>query len=627
MKHDNEWLATVKLDVEADKNQINQELDKVNQAIEEKSAHLKKLKIGLETDSIYKDLVDKNEKELSALESQKTTLNTKLIKADNKLKRAIMQNQQEEVESTRKAEEEKTKIMKQANQKRLAEVKKLMKENDEYYKELEKYDSDSQYSKSLKSKIASNNGKIGGYSKAIKSTDDTESQNSLNTLIAQHKEQQQMISEKAAADAQQKADAEYIKQQKEQEKQQAEQQAQIERQAAKERQEAYREVLQLTSQELHLQQEIDKLESKDKLTDSEQKYLSNLKSQLSYVQELKQKKTEIASTDERLGTLIEENNNKYQRTLSLSRSQNEVLKEQNQHTKTLNGTLANMAKYLLVYQGIGKIQQGMSEAVETIKELDEAFTDIQLVTQQTNEEIQELQVSYNQLAKEMSSTTQEVAEGATEWLRQGFTIEETEELLKSSMTLSKVGAIESEEATELLTSAINGFKIEAEDAMSIVDKVSAVDLKAATSSEELMTAMSRTASSAEMAGVSIDKLIGMIATVSSVTRKSASTIGESFKTIFARLQNVKAGAETDDEGESLNDVEKVLTKMGVKLRESAGEWRDMEDVIDEVAQKWETFNEVEQAQIATAIAGRKIKIRRVPEYIEIYSAMQYKYVA
>src|SRR5699024_4205481 len=80
---------------------------------------------------------------------------------------------------------------------------------------------------------------------------------------------------------------------------------------------------------------------------------------------------------------------------------------------------------------------------------------------------------------------------------------------------------------------------------------------------------------------------------------------ESFKTIFARMSNVAAGKDTDDEGESLNDVEKTLNRMGIALRSAQGEWRSFEDVLDEVAAKWNdgTFNEIEQSQIATAIAG------------------------
>ena len=71
------------------------------------------------------------------------------------------------------------------------------------------------------------------------------------------------------------------------------------------------------------------------------------------------------------------------------------------------------------------------------------------------------------------------------------------------------------------------------------------------------------------------------------------------------MSNVAAGKDTDDEGEALNDVEKVLNKLDIKLRDSVGEWRNFEDVLDEVADKWKNFAEVERSQIATAIAGTR----------------------
>lgn len=272
--------------------------------------------------------------------------------------------------------------------------------------------------------------------------------------------------------------------------------------------------------------------------------------------------------------------------------------------KSFGEYLKNVGNYVLLYNLLNAIQQAVRNAYEVILELDTAFTDIQMVTGYNEEQIGDLSLEYNDLAKQMGATTQEVAEGATEWLRQGKSIEETTELLKSSMTLAKVGAIESSEATQLLTSTLNGYKMSAEEAMGVVDKVSAIDMAAATSSEELMTALSRTANSADDAGISFDKLLAMIGTVSSVTRKSASTIGESFKTIFSRMSNVAAGKDIDEEGESLNDVETTLNKMGITLRDSQDEWRNFEDVIDEVAEKWKGFSSTQQSQIATAIAGK-----------------------
>ena len=75
-------------------------------------------------------------------------------------------------------------------------------------------------------------------------------------------------------------------------------------------------------------------------------------------------------------------------------------------------------KFTAYYFVLQKMKQLVNEMLETMKELDKAFTDIQMVTGGTDEETAQLADSYNQLAKEVGSTTTEVAEGAAEWLRQ-----------------------------------------------------------------------------------------------------------------------------------------------------------------------------------------------------------------
>lgn len=98
-------------------------------------------------------------------------------------------------------------------------------------------------------------------------------------------------------------------------------------------------------------------------------------------------------------------------------------------------------------------------------------------------------------------------------------------------------------------------------------------------------------------------MIGLIAVGSETTRLSAETIGNTWKSVLARMEQVKAGANIDDEGEAINNVEKVLNKFGIQLRDTNSEFRNMEDVLDEVGNKWQSFDSVAQAQIATAIAG------------------------
>lgn len=46
--------------------------------------------------------------------------------------------------------------------------------------------------------------------------------------------------------------------------------------------------------------------------------------------------------------------------------------------------------------------------------------------------------------------------------------------------------------------------------------------------------------------------------------------------------------------------------MGVELRNSEGLFRNMSDVLDEVAGKWENLNNVERSMVATTVAGKQM---------------------
>lgn len=71
------------------------------------------------------------------------------------------------------------------------------------------------------------------------------------------------------------------------------------------------------------------------------------------------------------------------------------------------------------------------------------------------------------------------------------------------------------------------------------------------------------------------------------------------------MNNIAAGKDIDDMGESLNNVDKVLSSVGLSLRDESGQIRDLGDVLDEVAAKWNTYTRNQQNQISTAIAGTR----------------------
>lgn len=249
------------------------------------------------------------------------------------------------------------------------------------------------------------------------------------------------------------------------------------------------------------------------------------------------------------------------------------------------------------------------EMVSTIHEVDDALTDLKMATGVSDTQAQSLMDTYSQMGKELKATGVDIAKSSTEWLKQGKSIAEAQKLTEDSIILSKVGDLTSEESTKYLTSAMKGFKVEAEDALDIVDQLSAVDMASATDVGGLAEAMSKTAVTAQDAGIEMQRLIGYIATVGEVTQADMGSVGNAFKTIFTRMSDIKAGKleliDEDGTTETLSDVEQTLSNVGIDLRKTVTEYNDYGDVLDNLAAKWDSLSQLQQNALAKAFAGTR----------------------
>ena len=265
------------------------------------------------------------------------------------------------------------------------------------------------------------------------------------------------------------------------------------------------------------------------------------------------------------------------------------------------GKLA-MTGYLAVLRSINLASKN---AKQSIKELDKSVTDLSVATNMSRKSTYDLLGQYNNMAKQLSSTTTHISSAADDYLRAGKSMSEANKLIQDSIMLSKLGQIDSGAATEDLLATMNGFNMSVEGVNKALDSMVAIDMAAATSSGDIATALKYCASSADVAGVSFNKLAAMIGTVQDKTQQSAETVGTFMNTLLSRYRNVKIGQFVDDDGQDLSDVETILDSVGIKLRETNLEFRDFETVIDEVAKSWNNYSGVQQAAIAKAFSGSR----------------------
>lgn len=272
----------------------------------------------------------------------------------------------------------------------------------------------------------------------------------------------------------------------------------------------------------------------------------------------------------------------------------------------VSGTFSSRKIETTAYLALLKeINDAAERAKDTMVQLDKVVTDLSVATGDSRSSVKDLLKDYNSMAKQLASTTTQVGQAADDYLRAGKSMKESNQLIKDSIMLSKLGQINSSEATEDLLATMNGFDMSVNQVNDALDAMVAIDMAASTSSGDIATALKYCASSADIAGVSFNKLAAMIGTVQDKTMQSAETVGTFFNTLLSRYRNVKIGQFVDDDGESLSDVETILNSVGIKLRDTNQEFRDFETVLDEVAKSWNTYSSVQQASIAKAFSGTR----------------------
>lgn len=257
----------------------------------------------------------------------------------------------------------------------------------------------------------------------------------------------------------------------------------------------------------------------------------------------------------------------------------------------------------------GILQSGMNKAQEMVKntyDVDSAMTQLQMATGVSNDKAKDLMKTYSNMGHQLKATGTDVAASSTEWMKQGQSVEKSNKLAESSIKLSKVGGLSSEDATKYLTSARKGYGItSAEDTLKIVDKLSSVDMASATDVGGLAEGMSEVANTAKIAGISMDKLLGYLATIGEVTQEGMGSVGTGLNAVFARMGNIKLSRLKDyqNNGEDLSNVETVLRGEGINLRDKTDQFRNFGDVLDEVAGNWNNYSDVSQRAIAQSFAG------------------------
>ena len=250
----------------------------------------------------------------------------------------------------------------------------------------------------------------------------------------------------------------------------------------------------------------------------------------------------------------------------------------------------------LVYGSLNQLKKGIS----FISELDNSLNQVRIVTGKTQVEVEKLAQSYNKLGKEMSVSTKEIASTSADLYRQGLSDSDVEERMKSIIQYAKISSISLKESNTIITATANAT---GESVNKIIDIFALLGDTTASGADEIGEALQRVASASESSNISLEKSASWLATISSITRESASTIGRSLNSAISRYESIKSTGFNSEDSTKLNDVVQSLSDIGIKATDSQGQLLDFANVMDMVGARFDTLSKNEKAYITTTMFG------------------------
>jgi TP901 family phage tail tape measure protein len=136
-----------------------------------------------------------------------------------------------------------------------------------------------------------------------------------------------------------------------------------------------------------------------------------------------------------------------------------------------------------------------------------------------------------------------------------------------------------------MTAIWNNFDNGSKSLEHYADVITALGAATASSSEEISKGMQKFAAIGNTVGLSYEYAASALATVTAETRQSADVVGTAFKTIFARMEGLNLG-ETLEDGTDLNKYSQALATVGVQIKDTNGEMKSMDTILDEMGNRW-----------------------------------------
>lgn len=288
------------------------------------------------------------------------------------------------------------------------------------------------------------------------------------------------------------------------------------------------------------------------------------------------------------------------------------LKRSSKLMDSLWTTMKNTVRWQVTTSILHGFVGQLESSVGYVQDLNESLNKIQIVTKQSSEQMKEFAKNANEAAAQLNTTTTNYTDASLIYYQQGLNDEEVAGRTETTIKLANVSAKSAETVSEWMTAIWNNFYDGSKTLEYYADVMTALGATTASSSAEIATGIQKFAAVANTVGLSYEYAASALATLTANTREAPEVVGNSLKTLFARIQGLSLG-ETLDDGTDLNKYSKALMAVGVNIKDVSGELKSMDQILTETASKWETLNKDQQTALAQTVAG----VRQYNQFVSL----------
>lgn len=207
------------------------------------------------------------------------------------------------------------------------------------------------------------------------------------------------------------------------------------------------------------------------------------------------------------------------------------------------------------YFGVNDVFRYVGEGIQVIREFDTALTEMRKVSDETVQSLKNYQATTFDTADAVGTTAKQIQESTADYMRLGESLDEASESAKTANILLNVSEFDNiEDATKSLVSMGQAYKDL--DKMTIVDKLNEVGNNYAISTDELATALQKSAATLSLMGNTIDEAASLV-TTANATIQDADSVSAGLRTISLRLVGTE---EAEKELSAMNEEVDAFVK-------------------------------------------------------------------